>query len=397
MLSWKGIGIQLGLWMYLVAQSLVIFGRFVVDQHDLPSAHVVVGNVRNQPQGVVVVNKLTAERTFGEPDSPQRPAIVSYKPTKSIGMRIVDRAFNVSFAGMVDFCADEPEMAGDLKYFSFLKCLERFHKHRNHGNYTSIKRTTPWWFDTMIRDSRSAELHGRWHILHFPEPALRMCVAEKAGCKQWRQVHCIANNATPELTGCTPYFMGVGEAQHGVFLRDPLERFLSGFLDKCTGLSFDPHCEPLSVFMDPVTKLTSNFVSHDHRKLFEIFVDAMPLKWNFHMYPQSFYCGGLYRLIGDYDFVGTMGTNFYTDVNRFVGQYPQYQAPVRELFPEKQLGAINMGTETKAAEKVKQFYTPRTLRRVLEYMAIDYVMLDLKIPLWAEEMLALDEEELAHT
>ena len=64
MLSWKGIGIQLGLWMYLVAQSLVIFGRFVVDQHDLPSAHVVVGNVRNQPQGVVVVNKLTAERTL---------------------------------------------------------------------------------------------------------------------------------------------------------------------------------------------------------------------------------------------------------------------------------------------------------------------------------------------
>lgn len=46
--------------------------------------------------------------------------------------------------------------------------------------------------------------------------------------------------------------------------------------------------------------------------------------------------------------------------------------------------------ETKAHEKVAQFYTPHSLRRALEYVSIDYVVLGLKVPEWATQMLRED-------
>lgn len=55
---------------------------------------------------------------------------------------------------------------------------------------------------------------------------------------------------------------------------------------------------------------------------------------------------------------------------------------------------INVGSDkghgTKAPEKVAQFYTPRSLRRALEYVSIDYVVLGLRVPEWARQMLKED-------
>jgi hypothetical protein len=47
------------------------------------------------------------------------------------------------------------------------------------------------------------------------------------------------------------------------------------------------------------------------------------------------------------------------------------------------------GVETNAAAKVLEYYTPKTVRRVLEFYALDYILLNLSIiPDWAEEMLS---------
>jgi hypothetical protein len=51
------------------------------------------------------------------------------------------------------------------------------------------------------------------------------------------------------------------------------------------------------------------------------------------------------------------------------------------------IGKPNQGVETNAAKQVLDYYTPHTVRRVLEYYAIDYVTLGLPIPDWAEKML----------
>jgi hypothetical protein len=52
--------------------------------------------------------------------------------------------------------------------------------------------------------------------------------------------------------------------------------------------------------------------------------------------------------------------------------------------------ATNRGIETSASSHVMEYYTAKSVRRVLEYMAMDYFMLNIEIPEWAERILAQD-------
>ena len=46
---------------------------------------------------------------------------------------------------------------------------------------------------------------------------------------------------------------------------------------------------------------------------------------------------------------------------------------------------------TQAPRKVAHFYTAQSVRKALEYMSIDYVLLGLSVPEWAKQMLREDE------
>ena len=112
----------------------------------------------------------------------------------------------------------------------------------------------------------------------------------------------------------------------------------------------------------------------------------------FHWLPQSLYCDGLFRHIQDYDYVGHMGAEFYDDIHVLSMEFPNTTLPkvLEDVFHFKSKlthGAGNIGVETSAASHVLEYYTPRTLRRALEYVSIDYVLLGIPIPEWAERML----------
>ena len=101
-----------------------------------------------------------------------------------------------------------------------------------------------------------------------------------------------------------------------VFLRDPLERFLSGFIDKCIrSIVREPSCEPMFVYRSNKTFIET--LPDNPKRLFEAYVDTFPLKWNVHFYPQGMYCDGVFRHHKDYDFVGHMGKKFFDDVHAF--------------------------------------------------------------------------------
>jgi len=231
-----------------------------------------------------------------------------------------------------------------------------------------------------------------------------------------------------------------GTSEKAVFLRDPLDRFLSGFLDKCVRrLDFVDHCEPIAVFApqknnkNNAKKRTKNDNDNeynrfpidtmlwDKKRTFQAYVDTFPLSWNMHFFPQSLYCGGLYKTIDDYDFVGSMGEEFYRDLDSMRKRYPGLVPGTEGVFDlshklgivgaggssssssgkaietatatatAKTTGSNTRGVETGAAGKVLDYYTPHTVRRVLEYYAMDYVTLGLPIPRWADEMLSRAE------
>ena len=126
---------------------------------------------------------------------------------------------------------------------------------------------------------------------------------------------------------------------------------------------------------------------------------AYTIKWNAHFVPQALHCD-LYRNIDKYHFVGTMGPDFYFDLermaNQFGGQLPEILNTTFEYMDHvKRDNHYNTGKQDSkhsmhASEKVMRFYRARTVRKALEYLSIDYVTLDLEVPEWAKQMLRND-------
>jgi len=95
-----------------------------------------------------------------------------------------------------------------------------------------------------------------------------------------------------------------------------------------------------------------------------------------------------------------MDGNFMMDLNRMANQFG---GPLPDIldsffgyknFTKRESKPVNVGSHrghaTRAPKKVARFYTPDALRRALEYVSIDYIMLDLEVPEWARQMLRKD-------
>jgi len=238
--------------------------------------------------------------------------------------------------------------------------------------------TVPWWFMSMLRDATTpgSGLWGGWHVLKTDD--LEFCAIEKVGCTMMRNMVCRLNNQTPgrvcQSKRKNPHRKKI------VLLRDPLERFLSGFLNLCVKSPASGHCMPKSVFADKkLTKALSK------RALFESFVDS-PLQWNLHFYPLGFYCDGLYRSLHTYDFVGFMGN----DTEQQLAE--RYGSGVEKAMEDATEKSFNQHF-TSSHNHITEYYTAATVRKILSYHSLDYVRLNLPVPQWAVDMLNGEEEE----
>ena len=244
---------------------------------------------------------------------------------------------------------------------------------------------------------------------------MKFCAIAKVGCSEW---HNICDN---DPTICAPGELEKNEtekwkdAPRAVFLRDPLERLLSAFLNKCIDVPEEGHCEPNLVFHPNATQVNSRGdpeygytveplledIEDNKKQMFAAYLDVMPLKWNLHVLPQSIACD-LYRTIDEYDFVGYMNEDFYFHLermgNKFGGNldnvldrafgYKQYTTD-RSNKKHQNVGTSN-DHGTIAKTRVKEFYTAETVRKGLAFMSIDYILLGLDVPDWAKEMLKDD-------
>ena len=278
----------------------------------------------------------------------------------------------------------------------------------------------PWWFKTLLRDTVKNGAYGFWHHFSTTDPAINFCTIEKVGTTEWRRVFCDLNGDECLSNGgsypkhCVSGLPGrkcafktnktvPDDAPKAVFLRDPLERLLSAFLDKCIKpmvRKHEKHCEPNEVFntegWGKKKQSPTKDIEDDPKQFFAAYLDVMPLSWNVHFVPQALYCD-LYRTVGtDYEFVGDMGKEFMVDLERmanlFKGRLPfqldktfGYKKGV-ESKRENNTGNSNRHA-THAPAKVAQYYNAASVRKGLEYLSIDYVTLGLEVPEWARDML----------
>lgn len=88
-----------------------------------------------------------------------------------------------------------------------------------------------------------------------------------------------------------------------------------------------------------------------------------------------------------------MDSNFYSDLNKLGNKFGERMTTALDdafQIEQERNASKGKGVEGSASSQVLEFYTPKTLRRVLEYVAIDYVRLNITIPDWAERMLQQD-------
>lgn len=85
-----------------------------------------------------------------------------------------------------------------------------------------------------------------------------------------------------------------------------------------------------------------------------------------------------------------MGENFYRDLDKMGRQFGVTKE-LQDVF-QYENKTTSHGIEQSSALHVQDYYTPSTVRKVMEYLAMDYVMLNLTIPKWAKDMLDSEAE-----
>lgn len=325
----------------------------------------------------------------------------------------------------------------------------------------------PWWFTTLLRDILTNGVYGPWH--HFSTvgttPPIRFCAMGKNACTEWRRVFKALNapefcsdgdekektndggggggaggECQSQFNTATPLSHDPNTVPNAVFIRDPLERLLSAYLDKCIKPNIrrsQGHCEPNTIFgvdylewiadksnnykqqqqegnsndevaTKPLPDLMQTLQNRD-KELFAAYVDLLPLKWNVHFVPQAITCD-LYRNFHTYDFVGVMGKHFISELDRMVHRYGNGDASsssssllesvlnhtfhYQSKLQNESVANLNIGSDnnhgTKAPSKVSKYYSARSVRRALEYVSIDYLTFGLEVPEWAKEILRND-------
>ena len=288
----------------------------------------------------------------------------------------------------------------------------------------------PWWVRTMLRDATEQRfLHGSWHALATRQPTpTAMCSTEKVATSNWRKFFCLMHggkdgNGAGCWSGCASCMPSIDEATkpdraggkpgplkgdqllqtlHGradwftfVFLRDPLERFASGYLDKCTGpmRKKEKHCEPLVLYANGTIESERLRAVTAAPMQFGAYVDTFPLAWNLHFYPQSLYCDDLGRRARRYSFAGSMNSSFAAQVRALVraidGRAPAEASGGAAAKAAAQSFAQLRESDshaTHAAQKLSLLVTTHAATRLLAYFAIDYVELDMALPPWLSSL-----------
>ena len=194
---------------------------------------------------------------------------------------IVRKSFDATYAKLLDTdCTHDKTILAGKCYREIL---------RNHTSTTDV--ALPWWFRTLLEESAKIT-SGWWMTLKSRDPPLRQCQLPKVGSKQWSIfMHIMNNDTRRDVDGKNISYSWNERGRNDagpkfVVLRDPLERYLSAFLDKCVDprQQWQKHCEPLPVFQGQIGKGWMKEIKADGRVFFDAYVHSSPLKWNMHFF-----------------------------------------------------------------------------------------------------------------
>jgi len=192
-----------------------------------------------------------------------------------------------------------------------------------HNHVENIKKSTDFEISKHTRENITFGMEGlttEWinpegheviqlmHFTLFPSINLAVCTIPKAGSQSWRHMALIIQphvslKGTPKIIWANPKSQHVGRPRMKmimkdetwikvVFFRDPKERLLSGYLDKC---------------VRQCCRMCPHFTNSTGPPSFQRFVHHLRMEgfhFNSHFLPQSWLCGNIATSLGLYDFIG---------------------------------------------------------------------------------------------
>jgi hypothetical protein len=226
------------------------------------------------------------------------------------------------------------------------------------------------------------------------------CWIEKVGCTRFKSLfsnlHLKMGTTLrlKQIGGSYKTLLQDPTVHKAVFYREPMERFLSGYLDKCIGDPNRRYC--LMVF-------------GDKNASFEDAVMQMPLKdpakLDYHFMPQYRHCGGLTREILDtvYTTVEPLLDIETTNesVRKMLAKFELSKDEFSQVYPSSRSGHA-----TDSSTKVEECYSkdPKLVATIVKFFLQDYLTFNMPVPLFAQKVLrelhnsndahALSEEDM---
>jgi len=230
----------------------------------------------------------------------------------------------------------------------------------------------------------------------LPGHELAMCIIEKNGCTSWLTIfNKLTHNIkiTSPWYGLVPYHWSPESAQEVfnnskstriVWVRDPLERFLSGFLDKCAVFHDFNYHHICSFHWDRMQKPGFPLAQVE-----EWFTAGHQLnEVDSHFTPQAWHCELRDRL-QEYNLIGLMSkANFARDAACMLKsanlEYLNIQGG-RNGQPFFAVPQNEGDMESKNTEILKKFFTKEFANHLIDLYKEDYDLFRIKRPTWVNE------------
>jgi len=228
-----------------------------------------------------------------------------------------------------------------------------------------------------------------------PNANIAFCLIEKNACSQWTSVFTKLEQRNLDFN--QPNF-GLRQqtytdqrametfqnpnATRGVFVRDPLERFLSGFLDKCLGDGCsNPYCFMREKSQDGTQITFSQAVSWLLRQDEQHNLAAL----DGHFKPQAWHCE-LEKRINEYNVIGLMQSGSLADTaSCFLERAGLDKINAVSSESDSEPFWQPPGADAKStSDYLKRFYTPESAKAVYDVFSMDYKTFNLSRPEWIE-------------
>mmetsp|Transcript_19045 Transcript_19045/g.59890 ORF Transcript_19045/g.59890 Transcript_19045/m.59890 type:complete len:360 (+) Transcript_19045:79-1158(+) len=242
--------------------------------------------------------------------------------------------------------------------------------------------------------------HGSYNregLFVYPEAKLAMCIIEKNGCTTWTTLFNKLTRGILDIQspwyGVVPFHWSERSADavfrqpdstRIVWVREPLERFLSGFLNRCSVKSkeYERFCifrKPGQAPGFPISQV-KEWLDNPETSLY--YMDT-------HFSPQAWHCELMKRL-PEYNLIGLMTRGGFAHdaaciLERAGLSYLNTRGPRsgRPFLQEPREGAAAQDAKTVAL--LKKFYTKELAMVLMNVFYVDYEVFHIERPAWVWE------------